>query len=243
MARVAGTQQKGFRSRRRQMVLLVALLMATSMHCFFRFVVTPSELAVAAAKNSPRGNLSDFYPRWYGTRELLLHNRDPYSAEVTADIQRGVWGRTLDAENPNDPRDEARFAYPLYIVFLLAPTIVIPFPAAEILFLGIGIAGCIAAVWFWLRSFGSTQPVFVTLVASVLFLGSYPFANAFRVTQPGLIVLPLIAGAMMAISVDWLFIAGIMLAFATIKPQAAIGIVGWLLFWACTRWKDRKALV
>jgi len=243
MARVAGRQQKGLRSRRRLIVLLVALVMATSMHCFFRFVVTPSELAVAAAKNSPRGNLSDLYPRWYGTRELLLHNRDPYSAEVTADIQRGVWGRTLDVDKPNDPRDEARFAYPLHIVFLLAPTVVLPFSAAEMLFLGVGIAGCVASVWFWLRSFGNSKPVFITIVASVLLLGSYPFVNAFRVTQPGLILLPLIAGAIMAISVDWLFIAGIMLAFATIKPQTAIGIVAWLLFWACARWRKRKALV
>jgi hypothetical protein len=66
--------------------------------------------------NRPRGNFSDLYPAWLGTRELLVNHRDRYSPEVTASIQKGVWGRTVDARNPGDPEDQSRFAYPLYVV-------------------------------------------------------------------------------------------------------------------------------
>src|ERR1700683_986511 len=37
--------------------------------------------------------LTDLYPRWYGARELLLHHRDPYSADVTREIQLAYEGR------------------------------------------------------------------------------------------------------------------------------------------------------
>ncbi|MGD1006096.1 MAG: hypothetical protein ABR980_02565, partial [Ignavibacteriaceae bacterium] len=32
---------------------------------------------------------SDLYPRWLGSREALLHHRDPYGADVTREIQTG----------------------------------------------------------------------------------------------------------------------------------------------------------
>lgn len=42
----------------------------------------------------PERNFSDLFPRWLGTRELLLHGRDPYSPEITGEIQQGYYGRT-----------------------------------------------------------------------------------------------------------------------------------------------------
>ena len=61
-------------------------------------------------------DLSDLYPRWLGARELLLHHRDPYSPEVTREIQIGYYGRPLDPSRPQDPRDQQGFAYPAYVV-------------------------------------------------------------------------------------------------------------------------------
>ena len=74
-----------------------------------------------AVKKVDGGNLSDLYPRWLGTKELLLRGRDPYSAEITADIQKGFYGRLLNPADPDDITDEERLAYPLFIIFLLAP--------------------------------------------------------------------------------------------------------------------------
>src|SRR5262245_16015310 len=88
--------------------LLIAFVLMIGMHAYFRTVIIPAQEADAAANEKPRGNLSDLYPRWLGAKELLLQHRNPYSAEVTADIQRGYWGRTLDPSKPNDPKDEMR---------------------------------------------------------------------------------------------------------------------------------------
>jgi hypothetical protein len=63
----------------------------------------PQQISDSAATGRLRGNLFDLYPRWLGARELLLHGRSPYSAEVTREIQAGYYGRPLDLSRPGDP--------------------------------------------------------------------------------------------------------------------------------------------
>ena len=87
-----------------QLGLLVALLAAASAWCYADFILIAHERSQAARDDIPRGNLSDLYPRWLGARELLLHHRDPYSAEITQQIQTGYYGRPLDPSRPEDPR-------------------------------------------------------------------------------------------------------------------------------------------
>src|SRR5258707_1637319 len=111
--------------------LLLALVMAGSMWFYFQRVLILYQQADASVHDRPRGNLSDLYPRWWGAHELLLHGRDPYSPAVTREIQLGYYGRVLDPNRPGDPKDEQGFAYPVYVVFLLAPTIHSPFAAVQ----------------------------------------------------------------------------------------------------------------
>ena len=68
-------------------------------------IAVPHQVAASVEYGSPRGNLSDLYPRWLGARELLLHHRDPYHADVTREIQIGYYGRPLDPNRPHDPKD------------------------------------------------------------------------------------------------------------------------------------------
>src|ERR1700728_2468522 len=103
--------------------LALALLLAGSMSFYVRHILIGHQQADAALHGTPRGNLSDLYPRWLGARELLLHHRDPYSPEVTREIQIGYYGRQLNPARLSDPKDQQGFAYPVYVVFLLAPTI------------------------------------------------------------------------------------------------------------------------
>ena len=133
--------------------LPVALLLAASMWFYVQRVLIGYQMSYAAAHGVPRGNLSDLYPRWLGARELLLHHRDPYSAEVTREIQIGYYGRTLDSTRPEDPRDLAGFAYPVYVVFLLAPTVTLPFSIVQTGFRWLLIALTAASVPLWLRTF------------------------------------------------------------------------------------------
>src|SRR3979409_1533920 len=113
--------------------LAVALVCACGVWICAGRVLIPQRRADAAVHGHPRGNLSDLYPRWLGARELLLHGRDPYSQEITREIQRGYYGRELDSSRPNDPKDQSSFAYPVYVVFLLAPTVFMSFSTVKIL--------------------------------------------------------------------------------------------------------------
>jgi hypothetical protein len=115
------------RVHRRWLLLSICVLMSASAHLFYDHVFIAGKNIEDARLNRPSGNFSDLYPAWLGARELLVDYRDPYSPEVTADIQKGVWGRMVDARNPGDPKDESRFAYPLYAVFVLAPAVVVLF--------------------------------------------------------------------------------------------------------------------
>jgi Glycosyltransferase family 87 len=223
--------------------LVVSLTMLVGMHAYFRTVIIPAQEATAAAYDQPRGNLSDLYPRWLGAKELLLHHRNPYSAEVTADIQRGYWGRELDANKPNDPKDEMRFAYPLYVVFLLAPTVTLPFESVQRLYLSITITLSVFAIWLWMRSLDKRINPAHVAVAAMLFFGSYPVVQAIHLQQLALLVFGLIALAVSAVAGGMFSAAGVVLAIAMVKPQTTIPIAGWFLFWSAAAWKDRRMLV
>jgi hypothetical protein len=217
--------------------------MGASVHLFYDYVFIAAEKIQDALLNRPSGNFSDLYPAWLGTRELLVDHRDPYSSEVTADIQKGVWGRTVDARNPGDPKDESRFTYPLYVVFVLAPATVVSFPTAKVLFLGLAVTTSVLSVFFWFRLFGDGSSVLHIIMGIVLFLGSWPFVLALRVHQPALIVFALMSGAIGATVAELPWMGGVLLALTTIKPQSAVAIVGWLLLWGLSCWRDRKGLV
>src|SRR5207245_6893020 len=105
-----------------------------SMWFFVDRILVGYQIADSAVHDRPRGNLSDLYPRWLGARELLLRGRNPYSPEVTIEIQQGYYGRPLEASRPYDPKDQQGFVYPVYVVLLLAPLIGLPFHTVQIFF-------------------------------------------------------------------------------------------------------------
>jgi hypothetical protein len=210
---------------------------------YVQHVLVASQLADAALHGTPRGNLSDLYPRWLGTRELLLHDRDPYSPEVTRDIQVGYWGRELDASRPSDPKDQAGFAYPVYVVFLLAPTIALPFAAVQAGFRWFLLILTATTVPLWLRALRWRASVTSTAILIVLTLGSFQAVQGIKVQQLGLLVGGLVAGSAALLAGGYLALAGALLAFATIKPQLVLLLVAWLLLWAFSDWPRRQSFV
>ncbi|HEY4052302.1 MAG TPA: hypothetical protein VGL74_01075, partial [Terriglobales bacterium] len=88
---------------------VLALLCLAGMWLHVDRVMVGHQVAEAVRLGSPRGNLSDLYPVWYGSRELLLHGRNPYSAEVTREIQAGYYGRPLDPSRSADPTNQQAF--------------------------------------------------------------------------------------------------------------------------------------
>jgi hypothetical protein len=223
--------------------VLVALLLAVSMWCYADFILIPHQQKQSAALGIPRGNLSDLYPRWLGARELLLHGHDPYSTEVTREIQRGYYGRELDSTRPNDPKDQQGFAYPVYVVFLLAPTVALPFDYVKVCFRWFLIVMAAGAVPLWFRAIrwkASRPTIFLWIIAT---LGSFAAVQGIKLQQLTLVVCALIATAAAALVSGHLILAGVLLALATIKPQLVGILVGWLALWVFSNWKTRKTLL
>jgi hypothetical protein len=210
---------------------------------YVNHVLVPYQRVDAAAHRRPRGNLSDLYPRWLGARELLLRHRDPYSDEITREIQVGYYGRELDPARAEDPKDRQAFAYPAYVVFLLAPTVAAPFDTVKIAFQWLLVVVTAASVWLWLQAIrwppGSAR--FVTLV--LLTVGSFPAVQGFKLQQLSLLVAFLIALSAALLVGKRLFASGSVLALATIKPQLAVPLAGCLLLWAASHWGERRKFI
>ncbi|MGZ4730889.1 MAG: glycosyltransferase family 87 protein, partial [Terriglobales bacterium] len=223
--------------------LLLALLFAASMWFYVQRVLVPYQKADAAAHGRPRGNLSDLYPRWLGTRELLMHHRDPYSPEVTREIQSGYYGRPLDPGRIDDPKDQQGFAYPLHVIFLLAPTIGLPFPVVQTGFRWLLVTLTLASVLLWLRVLRWRPSVASTAILIVLTFGSYAVVQGIKLQQLTLVVSALLAGCAAALVAGHFSLAGFLLALATIKPQLALPVAGWLMLWSVSDWRRRQLLI
>jgi hypothetical protein len=221
--------------------LALALLAATSMWFYVDRILVGHQVADAAANDRPRGNLSDLYPRWLGARELLLHQRNPYSEDVALEIQKGYYGRALDPARPGDPKDRQGFAYPVYVVFLLAPLIGFSFHTVQLFFYWSLIALTAATVPLWLRAW--RLPCIGIAVGIALTLGSVPAVQGIKLQQLSLLVAALLAGSAACVASGYLFCGGAILALATIKPQLAWPMVLWFLVWAISDWKARRRLV
>jgi hypothetical protein len=224
-------------------MFVLALAAASSMWFYVDEILVAHQIADAVEHERPRGNLSDLYPRWLGTRELLLHHRNPYSREVTLEVQQGYYGRELDPSRPNDPRDQESFAYPVYVVFLLAPLIGLPFHEVQAFFHWFLIGLTAISVWLWLRTLRWRLMLWPALICLVLTLGCFPVVQGIKLQQLSLLVAALLAGAAACAASGFLLCGGVLLAFATIKPQLAWPLVAWLILWAVSDWRRRRRFV
>ena len=210
-------------------MVIAALVCAAGIWLFLERVLIPYQIADASAFGRPRGNLSDLYPRWLGARELLLHGRDPYSAEVTREIQVGYYGRVLDPRL-GDPTDQQGFAYPVYVVFALAPTVQVPFELVQKWFFAFLILLTAASALIWLRTLDWRTSFLAQIVVVILSLGNLAVMQGLKLEQMSLLIAGLIEFILLLIR-DYQVGAGIVLALASMKPQLVVLLLLWLGLW------------
>jgi hypothetical protein len=222
--------------------LAASLLICFGIWRWAETILLPSNTKVAQSKQIPIGNNSDLYPRWLGARESLLHGRDPYSREMTSEMQAGFYGRPLDPKNPSDPKDQVGFAYPLYVIFLLAPTVTLPFPTVLKIFqwlLTMSLAGCVP-LWMSAVEF-HTGPAFKA-VGMLLAVSCYPAVSEYHLQNLAVLVVLMLAAASAAAVRGWLVLAGFILALSTIKPQLSALFILFFMLWTAGQWKTRQRL-
>lgn len=237
----AGFWVLSMRSSSKYIVPVLAFILALLMwgYCAHTRVLVGLRLN---AGGFPERNFSDLFPRWLGTRALLLDGRDPYSPQVTKEIQRGYYGRPIDSHRESDPIDQQGFAYPLFVVFMLAPTIYLPFTVVKLLFTLILLACAVWTVLLWIQVIGLEDRRDNLLTCVLLTLAAIPYASGVQFQQLSVLVAFSLAAAMRALAAKKFALAGALLAIATVKPQLAIYFIGCLLLWSGWRWRSRKWL-
>ena len=190
-----------------------------------------------------KAQMWDLYPRWVGTRELLLHGRNPYGPEVSHAIQIAFYGHAITAEEERQHVvDEQRFAYPLYVVFVMAPTIYADFATVQFwapFVLGLFAALCVA----FSVGFLDWKLPWTTTAALMLFTLSSPqIVQGMRHQQLAVVVACLVTAAAWCVHRHHLASAGVLLAFATIKPQMTLLPLAWFVLWAVASWRARWRL-
>lgn len=177
---------------------------------------------------------NDFMSRWEGARSYWVDSLNPYGDEASLNIQKAIYGRAvIEGEDPG------LFAYPMYMAFMVYPLVQMDYSWASAIWMTLLEACLIFALLLAMDMF-NWRPKPLLLGALILWtlLAYYP-ARGLLLGQPGLLVYFLDVLAIWAIIKRHDNVAGIALAFSTIKPQMGFLIVPFLLLWALRvkRWR------
>ena len=175
---------------------------------------------------------ADYYSRWAGARALLLEGRDPYSLEVTREIQDVL---KID----HSLVGKSGFAYPLYVIFSFWPLIYLPYDWVQAIWMVTLQWLAVAQVLLLLRIERWTPS---PLGLGALLLGTlafYPVTRTIMLGQFTLHVAFFLALTLLALQHQRDGWAGVALAVTTIKPQMVVLIGPWLVLWALVqrRWR------
>lgn len=202
-------------------------------------VANPNIRLQAIITGDRAGDLGDLYPRWYGTRQLILFGRSPYGRAVSEELQLAYYGHIVG----DGLQDEQRFAYPIYACLFLLPTVNLTFPQVQIIATWV-MAGAIAlSVLLWLRFIGWQLTLWKVVMLALLVLSSAPAVQALEMQQLGTLVCTFIAAGALMLRRRAYVLSGMFLAFATIKPQMVLLLCLWLLLWTASKWRERKNLL
>ncbi len=192
------------------------------------FLIAAESTALYFVFTSKFPGANDFFVRWLGGREYLLHGTNPFDESVAIKAQLGMFGRET---TPAD-KDEAYFAYPLYTFYFFWPLSLLPYAWAQAIWMTLLqfmlLALTILAVWLsgWRPS---RWLMVVTILWGIFF---YNGARAIILGQFSILVgLALFLG-LWAIEQRWDGWAGIFLSITTIKPQMVVMILLFIFLWA-----------
>jgi hypothetical protein len=217
----------------RKLWLILSLLSAFSMWNYVTNVWSVGQ---------PAG-FSDLYAQWWGAHELLLHRRDPYSPAIAHEIQTVIYGAPIGISNPGDAAERSGgFAYPIYAVFLMWPTVQLTFPAVQGLFFCLFVALTLVSLSLWLYALGWRPPANELGVLAVFTFGSFPVLQGLKLQNLSLLAAFLVAATVAALAADSFVVAGLLLAGSTIKPQFVLLLIPWLALWIMSDWRRRRRM-
>lgn len=185
------------------------------------------------AQQNPGGN--DFLVHWMGTQVFIREGISPYSEVAAMRIQTAAYGR------PAAPGEhELRVAYPLYSIILFLPfAFITDFVLARAIWMTALEVGLVLLAFISIRISNWKPPLVFT---AFFLLFSLLWYHALRPLINGNAVIFValgIATILWAIRKNSDELAGVVMAFITIKPQLAILFIAFIMLWAIfsRRWK------
>ncbi len=205
-------------------LLTFAVIFAGLTWVYYRFSV-----------DNPGGG--DFLPRWAGARAFLVEGQNPYSEEVSQDIQNLFYGRLA-----REGEDQQFFVYPFFSILFFGPFALIEnYELARALWMTVltlclgWLAFSSADVVDWKNR--PLKTVFLAVFAVFWYFGVRNIINGqFAVLNTVLIIL-----AFQFIKKKEDVPAGFLLALSTIKPQMVFLLIPLILIWAYS--KKRYGLI
>jgi hypothetical protein len=237
--------ESGIRPFSSTIALLLAVVGAGSMLYYHQRLFMPRVVAVRAAQGLGNGYSfgNDFYQVWLSSRQLLRQGLDPYSTEMTREIQTGLYGRLLDRNRPDDPMDRRVFPYPAYADLLFWPAAEFPFPPVRIVVVCTLALLTVASVPVWQQAMAWRLSWKWVVVILLLTLCTYPTLEGLYAGQLGLLVAFLLAASLLALERQRFLLAGILMALTTIKPQMTALAIFYVLLWSAHDWRTRRRFV
>jgi hypothetical protein len=196
---------------------------------FLLVLVTLSIANYRYSAQAPGG--TDFVPRWLAVRLLLTEGQNPYSDSTSLAIQQVVYGR----EAPPG-QDQVLFVYPLYSVFLFGPfSLIGNYILARALWMTLLEVALVLLLLFSLR-LARWRLSLIAIAALLLFsLTWYHSARPLINGNASIMTALFVAAGFMLIHSEHDLAAGAFLGMASIKPQALVLLVPFILLWAYSR--------
>ena len=186
---------------------------------------------------APHPGHNDFMSRWEGARSFWVDGLNPYGDEASLNIQKRIYGRAVIGNE-----DPGFFAYPFYMVFFLWPLSYIPYAWAAAIWMVLLEACLIGALFLVMDMYGWRLPLWVRAALVIWMLLVYFAVRGLLLGQVGIVVYLFQALALWALAKERDTLAGVALAFSTLKPQMAFLLVPFLILWAL-RARRRKMVV
>jgi hypothetical protein len=174
-----------------------------------------------------------FRINWTASRAFILAGESPYSDLVALRNQVAIYGRSAQ---PGEP--ELHFTSPLYATAVVAPFSLIPdFDLARALWSSALQVAVLALLFICLPLTGWRPALWLLLLLLLFSLLWYHALSAILNGSLVILAAVLAGGCLLALKDERDELAGVLLAFATIKPQVVLLLVLFVLFWTLSRRK------
>src|SRR4051794_38545236 len=193
----------------RRLILFLVLIFTGSMWFYLNYI-GPREKTLHPSPDEVKDTHGDLFAPWYGARALLVDHRDPYSAEVTREIQSEYYGKALTG-GLHEPKDQQRFAYPVHMVFLFAPFVRLPFNTVRIVFYWLLPAITLATIPSWLRLVGVRFSMFLFAAIAAFTVTSVPVFRGLNLQQLSLWIAWILSACAASLVARRYVVAGILL--------------------------------